>query len=256
MSLEFIMTILAASVLGSTHCAGMCGPFAALVVGAHRGSHVQLAFRLGAYHLGRLATYLLLGFLAGLVGGSLNLAGELWGLQRLAAYLAGTAMLITAFILLLRQRGFHIQHLPVPRAWTKTIHSAFRAAARWPWLSRALAIGFLTTWIPCGWLYAFVIVAAGSGNPPSALAIMTAFWCGTVPLLAFLGWSCSNILPRSRVALSWISIAACLALGLFTILSRSTVHLRSLNHQLAGAGSLEDRLHLVERAKFPCCHDD
>ncbi len=255
MSAEFIITVLAASLLGSTHCAGMCGPFVMLVAGANR-DHPQFGLRLGAYHLGRLTTYLVLGILAGTMGATLNKTGELWGWHRLAAYIAGLAMLVTALIVLLRQLGMRIQHLPIPQHWVKLIHAGFHYAARWPAVPRAFGIGMLTTWIPCGWLYAFVLVAAGTGAVLPSLIVMLAFWAGTVSLLTLLGWSSASVVPGFRTALPWISIAACLILGLFTIFSRASIQVDYLDHQLAGTMSPGERVQRASEAKLPCCHDD
>ena len=54
------LLVMAASLLGSTHCLGMCGGIV-MALPPKRSSHL-------AYHLGRLGGYLLLGALAGLAG--------------------------------------------------------------------------------------------------------------------------------------------------------------------------------------------
>jgi sulfite exporter TauE/SafE len=250
---EFIITVLAASLLGSTHCAGMCGPFAVMIAGNRTNSFQRM---LSAYHLGRLTTYLLLGVLAGTIGASLNATGELIGWQRIAAYIAGIAMLLTALVVLLRQLGLRIRHLPIPNSWVKLIHAGFRLVALWPALPRAFAIGLLTTWLPCGWLYAFVLVAAGTGTVISALAAMLAFWVGTLPLLSLLGWSSASLAPRIRFALPWISIVACLVLGIFTMTTRAAFQPTALEHQLNTTSSSFDQVQKASEAKLPCCHGD
>ncbi len=55
----FFMGALGAAVVGGWHCAGMCGPIAAL----GRGRLAQVA-----YQLGRLTSYLALGAFAGVTG--------------------------------------------------------------------------------------------------------------------------------------------------------------------------------------------
>jgi hypothetical protein len=52
---------------------------------------------------------------------------------------------------------------------------------------RAFLLGLLTTLLPCGWLYVYVVLASGSGDPIRAMLIMFFFWLGTVPILAGLG---------------------------------------------------------------------
>ena len=68
-----IFAILVASLLGSVHCAGMCGGFVCFYAA---GARTTLATHV-AYNLGRLVSYLLLGVMAGLVGMSVDRAGAL-----------------------------------------------------------------------------------------------------------------------------------------------------------------------------------
>jgi len=261
MSVELLLTIVSASLLGSTHCAGMCGPIVLLMLG--RGTTTQptastqnVAGRLLCYHLGRLTTYVTLGMLAGILGMTLNKTGSLLGWQRLAAYLAGFTMLVSAGVLLLRQLGVRLQHLPVPQRWVKGIYAGFRWAQRWPALLRSWWIGLLTTWIPCGWLYAFVIVAAGASDALTGGVVMLAFWLGTVPMLSLIGMGAVQLSPLWRQATPWIAIAACLLLGWSMLFNRSVLNFESLHHQLAGVKLTTSTVPQLNETKLPCCHDD
>lgn len=254
MSVHLLITVLAASLLGSTHCAGMCGPFVLLVAGTRRDGTFPL--RLVAYHVGRLTSYLTLGVLAGVLGASLNLAGTVWGWQQSAAYVAGAAMLLTAMLIVLRQCGLRLKHLPIPQRWVKLIHAGFRGAGRWPEVPRSYVIGLLTTLLPCGWLYAFVIVAAGSGDVLSASLIMTAFWVGTLPLLSLLGWTSAAVAPRMRNVLPWVSVAACLILGIATLTHRASARIEAIERELLSKQTAAERVPVVETLKPPCCCDD
>ena len=60
--------------LGSLHCAAICGPLLLALPVPSRSPAGFVAGRL-AYHLGRIAMYCTLGIVAGLVGKSLFLAG-------------------------------------------------------------------------------------------------------------------------------------------------------------------------------------
>lgn len=254
MSGQLLITVLAASLLGSTHCAGMCGPFVLIIAGAKRD--ISFPFRLAAYHFGRLTTYVTLGVVAGALGASLNLASGLWGWQQTAAYVAGAAMLVTALVIVLRQLGLRLRHLPIPLRWMRLIHTGFRGVARWPAVPRSYVIGLLTTLLPCGWLYAFVIVAAGSADVLQASFIMTAFWVGTLPLLSLLGWTSATVAPRMRTVMPWVSVAACVILGISTIANRATLRLESLEQHFSTKGTAAERAQLVNTVKPPCCHDD
>src|SRR5512145_2846733 len=74
--------------VGSLHCAGMCGPLALALSAKSRSPDAFLARPL-AYHVGRLLTYSALGLVFGLLGQTLALAG----LQRWVSIAAGSAML-------------------------------------------------------------------------------------------------------------------------------------------------------------------
>ncbi|RMF85708.1 MAG: sulfite exporter TauE/SafE family protein, partial [Planctomycetota bacterium] len=88
-----IAAVFVASLLGSLHCAGMCGPFVAFAVGADAG-RTGGAWRHVAYHGGRLVTYSLLGVAAGALGAALDLGGAWVGVQRTAAIVAGAIMVL------------------------------------------------------------------------------------------------------------------------------------------------------------------
>jgi sulfite exporter TauE/SafE len=152
--------------------------------------------------------------------------------------------------------GLRVGHLPVPNSWATSIHAGFRLVARWPALPRAYAIGLLTTWLPCGWLYAFVLVGTGTGSVIPALVVMLAFWVGTIPLLTLLSWSSAGLAPRLGKAMPWVSITACVILGLFTLFSRATLGTQALEDQLAGDISVSQRIDLARHAKLPCCEHD
>lgn len=256
MTLELLLTIVAASLLGSTHCAGMCGPFVLLLMGKPGTSSSSTTARLISYHLGRLTTYVTLGTLAGLLGHALNQSGWLPGSQRVAAYLAAFTMFLSGAVLLLRQLGVPLQHLPVPQKWVKNIYAGFRLAQRWPEHIRAWWVGLLTTWIPCGWLYAFVIVAAGSGHVLAGGIVMIAFWIGTLPLLSLVGVSAGQLSNRWRAASPWIAMASCLLLGWMTLTHRSAFSLESLYAVRSGLPVQPETIPQLNTTKLPCCEDD
>lgn len=259
MTMELLITVFAASLLGSTHCAGMCGPIVLLMVGKpsqQPGSSMSVPLRLLAYHLGRLTTYLTLGVLFGLLGKSMNQSGVLPGFQHGMAYLAGVTMLVCAVVLLLRQLGVQLRHMPIPARWVKTIYAGFKVAQAWPPLLGTWWVGLLTTWIPCGWLYAFVIVAAGLGDPRMGALVMLTFWVGTIPMLSFLGLTAHQLSTRWRMASPWIAITACLTLGWMTLYHRSTLTWDSMQARLSGGTNSIERIEQVKQSKPPCCHDD
>jgi len=239
-----LLAILAASLVGSLHCAGMCGPFLAFVVGAGaradgapgraasdapRPSASALRLQL-AYHLARGVGYTLLGAAAGAAGHFVDLAGALSGLRPLAAVLAGATLVILGLVTLARLFGWstllargplaRMTRAGLPGGAARLLRSAQARALRLPPTTRALAIGATTTLLPCGWLYAFAVTAAGTGAPLSGMLVMAVFWAGTLPVLVSLGAAVRGATRVFGPRLRAVTSAALVALGLFTLAGR------------------------------------
>ncbi len=213
-------TVCVASLLGSVHCAGMCGGLSACatpagfartpvpvqmtssVAGPRPVGPSLLRMQL-SYHGARLIGYAALGAVAGAVGAALDLGGSLVGMQRVASVLAGATIALLGALTLLRIAGARIPHVAMPAPIVLAFQAAHRRAASWPPVTRSLAIGAVTPLLPCGWLYAFVAVAAGAGSALGGAAVMAAFWAGTVPALIGVALGVRILLgagPLRRVA--------------------------------------------------------
>ena len=81
-------------------------------------------------------------------------------------------------------------------------------------------VGLLTTLLPCGWLYAFVLTAAGTGTVRGALALMTVFWAGTLPMMLTLGVGVRQLAGPLRAKLPTISAIAIVAVGVMSLTGR------------------------------------
>jgi sulfite exporter TauE/SafE len=202
--------ILVASLVGSVHCVAMCGPLATLHGGAR-------TLRLALMHaLGRLATYVALGALAGGVGSAIDLAGRVGHVQRIATLLAGS------LIVLLGVRSAVGRQPPgrSPRSTAGAFGSALvRIRAHRP-ARRAWLTGALTGLLPCGWLWAYVVTAAGTGAVLGGAAVMVAFWLGTVPAMVGLLAVAGPMVARLRARVPVATAVALIALGLGTLALR------------------------------------
>ena len=201
-----LLTVLLASLVGSLHCAGMCGAFVAFSVAGTAGRPLAHLAVQAAYHGGRLVTYALLGVAAGLLGAALDLGGAFFGIQRGAA--------------LLRIGGVRVRGLAVPRFVQSALQRGHAAARDLPPHVRALVIGMLSTFLPCGWLYAFVVTAAGTGSATLGALTMAAFWAGTVPVLAVLGIGVRGLAGPLRRHAPVIAALALVVVGLAAIAGR------------------------------------
>lgn len=209
MSLGVLASILAASALGSLHCVAMCGPLA----GMH-GRSLRLAWM---HSLGRLATYVVLGTLAGAVGGAIDLAGRLGNMQRVATIVAGLVVVAWGVALLSRALGRGGQ--PAPSRGTVFSSALVRIRTRRPG-TRAWLIGVVNGLLPCGWLWVFVVTAGGTASPWRGAAVMATFWLGTVPAMVGLIALAGPAFRRIRARIPTITAVAVLALGLGTLALR------------------------------------
>ncbi len=240
-----LLGILIASVVGSLHCAAMCGPLACIAGGRGApGSGVAKGASHLAYHAGRFVAYAILGAVAGAIGAQVNDLGALAGVARAAAIVAGTLMVLWALSEIAAMYGVRA---PLPGAspdWTKRFlgRTILATGARSP-LARAAAIGLLTSLLPCGWLYAFVLTAAGTGDAFSGAAVMAAFWAGTVPVLLGVGVGAQQLLSRAGRGVYAFSAAVVLVMGLLSISGRvSAPRLRMIQERLE-AGAEAHRAH-------------
>jgi len=203
-------TLFVSSLVGSVHCVAMCGP----LVGLHGGVG---SLRLALVHaLGRLTTYVVLGAAAGLVGRAVDVAGHLAAVQHVAAIVAGVVIL-----------GWGVRAIAIARGWLHVaggggvlfqrglVQLRTRRA-----ISRAWLVGVLTGLLPCGWLWAFVVSAAGTASPWSGAGTMAVFWLGTVPAMTGVLALGGPVIAVVRRRLPVISAFILIALGLVTLATR------------------------------------
>jgi len=178
-----LASVVGASVLGSLHCVGMCGGLIGFYASGATGQRQRPWLAHGAYHLTRLLAYSTLGAVAGQLGAALDLAGRGVGIGQLGALLAGAVMLVWGAVRwpraaqrpqLISLRGAK----PAPANPWRRLEARFVALARrahtQPPLARAALLGLSSALLPCGWLYAFAVLAAGTGSAPRVLAPATA----------------------------------------------------------------------------------
>jgi hypothetical protein len=227
-----LASVALASLLGSLHCAGMCGGLigfysaqAPLSAGAAGRSPPWAAH--AAYHLTRGAAYVALGALAGQLGAGLDQASSSVGLGRLGALLAGAVLIVWGALSWPRASQSKLLRLSrrsaTPGRWRRLearLVQLARMARERPPLVRAALLGLSAALLPCGWLYAFVVLAAGSGSPAAGALLLLAFWTGTVPLLLALGVGVQRWTAPFRARLPQLSALLLLLLGAYQIGSR------------------------------------
>jgi len=203
--------------LGSGHCIGMCGGIVSalnLGIGDDLGRQPGrlFAFHL-AYNGGRITSYLLVGLLAGALGGSL---------MQLGVHPAAGKLLAAAFMVALGLylanwwRGLSLLERLGYRLWRHIRPFADKLLPVRS-LPQAALLGMLWGWLPCGLVYAAVAWSLTAGNARDGALLMLGFGIGTLPALLFAGNAMHYLqhwvrAPRIRASAG----AMIIALGIYT----------------------------------------
>ncbi|MFI5244595.1 MAG: sulfite exporter TauE/SafE family protein [Gemmatimonadales bacterium] len=218
--MTLVAGVLLASLVGSVHCAAMCGGFVCSYAGTRSArAFADLPAHL-AYNGGRLVSYLALGLGAGAVGARNDDQGRLAGVGRGAAVLAGTLMVGWALATIGAALGVRIPATLAPAWLQRWLGSVLLAMRDEPPIARAALTGLLTTLLPCGWLYTFVVTAGGTGSALAGAETMLAFWTGTVPVLLAVGFGAKRLLGPLARRLPLAAATLVLVLGLLSIAGR------------------------------------
>jgi sulfite exporter TauE/SafE len=248
-----LATVFVASLTGSLHCAGMCGPFACFALTGGRGAGTaHRALLHVAYNGGRLLTYAALGTVAGAAGAALDLGGAAFGFQRIALVAAGALMILIGAVTLVQILGLRVPVPAPPGRLGDLLRAAHTRAARLSPTRRALVIGMLSTFLPCGWLYAFAVTAAGTGSPMLGAATMAVFWAGTLPVMVGLGAGVQAAAGRLRRHMPAITAALLVFLGLLAVAGRFSVPALRADQRLAAEIAAGNADAAAEAAP---CHD-
>lgn len=197
----------ALGLLGSLHCAAMCGPLMLALPVPPGGPARFVAGRL-IYQAARVLTYGLLGIMAGLVGRSIFLAG----MQRWLSILLGVAIL-TGFLI---SKKISLS-APVAR-FVGHLKSAMSHQLQQQGLRSLALLGLLNGLLPCGLVYVALAGAVSCGTMAGAVFYMAAFGLGTLPTMLSISLS-GRLFPFSlRLKLRRaIPVSVCLLAALLIL---------------------------------------
>lgn len=205
--------IMLGGLLGSSHCLGMCGGFAAIVGMRSKSLLASLQSQL-VYSGGRLASYATIGGIAGFAGQRIS--------ESLPRMINGPALLcLIAGVYLVREGLLATGILHRRIAGTSSagclMRPLFSTMLRNPGLMNTFAAGMVTGLLPCGLVYAFVSLAASSADLLQGALIMLAFGSGTVPLMVVAGCGTTLVSWTARQRLWKAAAWSVLATGVLTL---------------------------------------
>lgn len=192
---------------GFGHCVGMCSPFVLFVSRRYAAPEAGRAAAFRAqlwYTAGRVLTYVALGALAGALGGVVEMAGSLLGLQRAASVVAGGALVLWALVAL----SDLVPGLDTGGKLFGRVAGALKGRVPGHPFATGLFLGLL----PCGLLYSAVLAAVARGGALDGALALALFGLGTAP--ALLGLSLADeLLARRRAFVNRLSQLFLLAMG-------------------------------------------
>ncbi len=189
---------LTAGLVGTPHCLGMCGPF--VMACGTKGSDTVM------WHAGRLATYSLLGAVAGALGAVVP--GPSW--------VAPTLSIVLLFWFAGALAGVVPSPVVVVPGLRQMAGSVAGKGGRW----QRFAFGMVNGLLPCGLVYAALSIPVSAGSAAWGAATMFAFGLGTVPGLTALVMGFRRFVhakPRLRRVIAGVILFA----GLFAVAMRA-----------------------------------
>jgi sulfite exporter TauE/SafE len=205
-----LIAVFLVGLLGGVHCLGMCGSIVGIFTSQVPKDHSRWPFHL-AYSGGRIASYAVAGALVGSVGQAGMLMRDEVPVQHLLFALSSLMLVLL---------GLYLAGL-----WGVVRRLENAGAGLWKRLQpfttrllpvntvpRALALGTLWGWLPCGLVYSVLVTALASGSAPKGALIMAAFGLGTLPNLLAIGMFWESIKswvqsPRVRLAAGLLVMA-------------------------------------------------
>lgn len=171
-----LYTAFVLGLLGSFHCVGMCGPLTLMLPLNHQNPWLK-AFQISVYFLGKTLTYVLLGFIFGLVGKGLFIREY----QQTFSIIVGVVMIVVVLIPFLKVKS-NLLTRPIYFIIGK-VKQALGQQLRNKNAFSVFGIGFFNGFLPCGLVYMALFGALAQYQLTESLIYMFVFGLGTVPLM-------------------------------------------------------------------------
>lgn len=205
-----LISILSIAFLGSFgHCVGMCGgiviAYSSTKIKSEYSKQKQIFAHL-LYSFGRVTSYTVLGALFGLIGEVIGFNNLTRGILLLVT---GILMILVGFSLLGKIKFLTILEHSCSKSplYQKTFKSLLGSDS----LFSFYFLGMLNGLLPCGFVYVFAIMAAGSGSIFLGALVMFIFGLSTIPALFGLGFF-MGLFKQTNLRNIFIKIASILVI--------------------------------------------
>lgn len=206
-----ILTIISIAVLGSFgHCVGMCGgivmAYSSTKIKSSWSKKVQAMAHL-FYSLGRVTTYVIIGAVIGFIGSVVTFNSLT---NSILLFLTGIMMILVGFSLLGKIKFLSMLEHSCSKStlYQKTFKKLLGSDS----VASFYFLGALNGLLPCGFVYAFAIIAASTASAFYGAMVMLIFGLSTMPALFSLGFFI-GLFKQSNLRDLFIKLAAILVLG-------------------------------------------
>ena len=174
-----ILGALMLGLISSLHCIGMCGPIA-LMLPLDRSSNTKKYQQLFLYQFGRILAYCSLGFVFGIFGKSLFLAGA----QQNLSIILGILMIVFALVSEKKLARINFSK-PIQKSIQKlktTLGKQFHKKSN----TSIFTIGVLNGFLPCALVYVALFGAISAQDIQASVLYMFSYGLGTLPLMSLV----------------------------------------------------------------------
>jgi uncharacterized protein len=251
--MAILLSALVLGLMGSFHCAGMCGPIA-VAFPLHGNTIPQKIFGGALYNIGRTLTYGIMGALFGMLGQGIHLLG----FQQKVSVIMGALMIISVLFPALFRYQYNLDRSLFSAAGKlkKTIGKLFAVRS----FQSLFFIGLLNGLLPCGLVYIAIAGAIGTGSAMQGTFYMILFGLGTIPMMLgisvagnMMGLALRNkinkIIPVLVVVVGLLFILRGLDLGIPYLSPKKQMIEQKFENNLTG----KDTIVVTEKQLPPCC---
>jgi sulfite exporter TauE/SafE len=235
-NLEFAAAFML-GLVGSLHCAGMCGPIA---IALPLNNQTWLSRISGGllYNIGRIITYGILGTILGLAGMGLALGG----IQQWVSIVLGALMILAVLIPRMGWAGKKLSGMT--EKMTGMLKKPFIRLFKLKTYRSLFFIGLLNGFLPCGLVYIAMAGALVMSKYYEGALYMVFFGLGTIPMLLAISIAGNFISQKLRHKLIKAIPFVIILLGILFILRGLNLGIPYLSPKIISDG---------EKATMECC---
>ncbi len=189
--LPLFATAFVTGILGSAHCLGMCAGLSGLFAVNRSVASLRRDIPMAVtYNAGRVVSYAAIGVIVAALGEAF--VDAIPGLAAPVRLASGLLIVVIGLQVAFNWRFLAPIEKAGARLWGR-IAPAARGLLPVTSIPKALGLGLLWGWLPCGLVYSVLLIAATTADPLSGGLVMVAFGIGTMPAMIATGVSAAKL---------------------------------------------------------------